>query len=743
MPNLFPQPPDQAVASLPDRLTYEQLQQRNQDLEAAVAAGNWAAQLAQAEAARQRQRLEGFFDQAPAAICILDGPDLVYELVNPAYQQLFPDRPLLGLPLLVALPELAGQPVWDTLKQVYRTGLTHVDHNVGISLARTDDGPLETIYFTYLFQARTNLGGRPDGVLVCAFEVTAQVRASQQVQLLNEQLAAANAELSAHNAALTRSQLQLQWLNNSLDSHVAERTEDLQIARADTERQRAGLERLFMAAPAAICILAGPELIFELVNPGYQQLFPGRALRGLPLLVAVPEVAEIGSYQMLRRVYDTGLSVAQWGELVPLAGADGRLEDRYFDLIYQARYDENGTIDGMLVFAYEVTAQVVARRASEAGAHRLQLITDALPVLIGYLDRDEKYRFTNRTYKDWFLQDPADLLGQTMQAVVGEAAYAVVQERIARALAGERLDFVARMPYRPDFVRDVHISYVPDYHNGAVAGFYSMVADVTEEVEARRVAEASAQQALTQTTALAAANLELLLINDDLSRINVDLDTFVYMASHDLKEPIFNIEGLLHTLLEDLPPAVNTGPVAQVLGLMQGAIDRFEHTIGLLTDIARIQQEHGLELPPVELAAVVNSVALDLAPLLDETKGTLTVALTGCPAPRFTEKNLRSVVFNLLSNALKYRHPARPPAVCIGCRTEEGYHILTVQDNGLGLDLSPDRPLFTLFRRYHPHIEGSGVGLYMVRKMVENAGGRIEVASKLGVGSTFSVYFRE
>jgi signal transduction histidine kinase len=64
-----------------------------------------------------------------------------------------------------------------------------------------------------------------------------------------------------------------------------------------------------------------------------------------------------------------------------------------------------------------------------------------------------------------------------------------------------------------------------------------------------------------------------------------------------------------------------------------------------------------------------------------------------------------------------------------------------VQDNGLGLDLTRENDLFTMFRRYHTHVEGSGIGLYMVKKIVENAGGRIEVESQLGRGTTFFVYF--
>jgi signal transduction histidine kinase len=96
---------------------------------------------------------------------------------------------------------------------------------------------------------------------------------------------------------------------------------------------------------------------------------------------------------------------------------------------------------------------------------------------------------------------------------------------------------------------------------------------------------------------------------------------------------------------------------------------------------------------------------------------------------------------NLLSNALKYRHPERPPVVHVACHATPQHYVLVVRDNGLGFAPGREEKLFGLFQRLHNHVEGSGVGLYMVRKMLENAGGRIEAHGEPGVGATFTVYF--
>jgi signal transduction histidine kinase len=179
------------------------------------------------ETESQRGQLTRLFQQAPAAICILSGPELVYELVNSRYQRLFPQRPLLGKPLLEALPELRASPTWDTLQRVYRTGQTHVDENVRIPLAQQPAGALTDVYFDYVFQARTDLQGQSTGVIVYAYDITAQVLTRQQVQDLNEELAAINEELAATNEELHESNTQLTRTNVELDTFVYTASHDL------------------------------------------------------------------------------------------------------------------------------------------------------------------------------------------------------------------------------------------------------------------------------------------------------------------------------------------------------------------------------------------------------------------------------------------------------------------------------------------------------------------------------------
>ncbi|RZL15542.1 MAG: PAS domain-containing protein [Hymenobacter sp.] len=582
-------------------INFTQSNERSPAAEEALGERQARAEDAEAAASRQRQELTALFQQAPASIAHLSGPTHVFTLVNPGYQQLVGDRPLLGLPLASAFPEFVG-PSIALLDQVYQTGEPYYGHEVPADYDRTNSGRAERAYVNFIYQATRDAAGTVTGVLLFAYDVTEQVVARQQVQTLNEELAASNEELRANNdeylksnASLGQAQQELRQLNHDLEGLVQARTQQV-------TQYSARLTRLLAEAPAAICMVDGPELVFELVNPGYQQLFPDRELLGKSVFDALPEIVGGPVEDMLRGVYQTGTTFEGREVLMQFARpGDGQLVDRYFNFIYQARYDEAGEIDGLVVFAFEVSEQVQSRQHTQR-------------------------------------------LHDEMQAT-----------------------------------------------------------------------------------------------NTQLRRTNADLDTFVYTASHDLKAPIANIEGLLDVLLEYLPTQEQEPMVPRLVGMMQAAIARFQQTVGHLTDVSHLQQVPDQPQEDIDLSSLIEGVRLDLVPLVESTQAHLLVEVAECPRLRFATKTLRSIVYNLLSNAIKYRAPQRAPVVQVRSRCSAAHFVLEVQDNGLGLSEEQQAKLFTLFKRLHTHVEGSGVGLYMIKRLIENAGGTITVHSQLEVGSTFIV----
>ncbi|MBU6123365.1 PAS domain-containing protein [Hymenobacter siberiensis] len=865
-----------------------------------------------AETTGQPQQLAALLRDSPTGLASLAGPAHQVTVTNELFRQLFDKRPLAGLRLSEALPELADQSFFALLDEAYRTGTTCFGHEAVAFQSATQPAPGGPVYFTFIAQAVRDAAGAVSGLLLFAYNVSTHMRArqpagsappastAQQLAMANEQLAVANEELDVTNEELhvsneelqvsnhqlltanealrtqadelRQSQQAVELLNNELTltnaglvDTIIDSLQATEAARAEAEAQRQRLHRLVAEAPAMIAVLTGPDHVVELANDDYRAMVGHRELVGRPFRQALPELEGQPFFDQLDEVYRTGETYTDTDVPVTLDRThSGQLEHLFATYILQATRDGAGQITGILIFAYEVTELVRARQEREDIARQRQLVTDALPALISYVDQDRRYQFTNQAYEGWFQQSSAQLRGQRVRDVVGEPSYAAAAPYMARALAGERVDFEARMPYRNDLIKHIRTSFVPDVQQEQVVGFYCLITDITEQVTARAEVERqqrqqhelfmaapgpiailagpdlvfelvnpayqqvfpgrelfgkslldvlpelanteipglchqvyatgetyvaeelplqlarhtdgpleeaywtftyqarrnaqdvidgvvvfaydvssqvrARQQVQTLNQQLTTHNTDLDDTNQQLVRTNVDLDSFVYTASHDLQGPLNNLDGLLQALRQELPGTERSVPVAHLLELLHDSVERFQHTLTHLSAIARTQAEAGPQAPLVPLADVVRDVLLDLALPIAEAGAQVSVDIADCPAVRLAEKHLRSVVYNLLSNAVKYRHPDRVPQVRVQCRTEEHRWALEVQDNGLGLALPPGRPVFGLFQRFHTHVDGSGVGLYMAQKLVENEGGALEVVSQVGEGSTFTVY---
>ncbi len=226
--------------------------------------------------------------------------------------------------------------------------------------------------------------------------------------------------------------------------------------------------------------------------------------------------------------------------------------------------------------------------------------------------------------------------------------------------------------------------------------------------------------------------------NEELVRINNDLDNFIYTASHDLKSPIVNLEGLMGILEGTLKEKLNEKE-RKVFGMMEASIRKLKETISYLSDVTKVAKGLEDKAEVVVVSEVVAEVKHDIANLIQESQPTIT-------AQYHVEKlvlgrgGFRSIVYNLLSNAIKYRSPKRPLAIHIETHEEDGIFVFSVRDNGLGIRPEQQSKLFTMFRRLHTHVEGTGIGLYIVKRIVENVGGRVTVESRADEGSQFNIY---
>ncbi len=224
---------------------------------------------------------------------------------------------------------------------------------------------------------------------------------------------------------------------------------------------------------------------------------------------------------------------------------------------------------------------------------------------------------------------------------------------------------------------------------------------------------------------------------------NRDLNEFTYMISHDLKAPIVTLRGML-SLLEEEARKTSASEDVEPLDYMSKAIHRLEQLVGGVLELARVSTtERALE--PIPLSDVVSEVLDDHKLHIDQCGATI-VRNGSLPVALGNRTQLYQIVSNLISNALKYRRPDVPLEITIGQSAPSSRRrvAMFVRDNGRGIAPEYLEHIFQPFNRAGEGvIEGSGVGLSCVKRLVDKLSGSISVTSALNEGSTFTLELRK
>jgi two-component system phosphate regulon sensor histidine kinase PhoR len=225
----------------------------------------------------------------------------------------------------------------------------------------------------------------------------------------------------------------------------------------------------------------------------------------------------------------------------------------------------------------------------------------------------------------------------------------------------------------------------------------------------------------------------------EIEKLNADHETFIYSVSHDLKGPLSNLEGLINTLkdvAEDTSMECKT--IVDMVSISVGDLKKIINELG---DVTRTRHNFSKGAERISIESILEEVQLTLKDRINESGARITLEINVSEI-NFIRKNLRSIVYNLLSNAIKYRSAERPLEISIKTEKSKEFIILSISDNGIGIEESLKADIFSEFSRISKDVEGTGVGLYIVSKMVHNSGGSIEVDSIPGKGTTFKIYFK-
>lgn len=342
---------------------------------------------------------------------------------------------------------------------------------------------------------------------------------------------------------------------------------------------------------------------------------------------------------------------------------------------------------------------------------QLRLIVDSVPVLVSYLDGEERYRFNNRAYEDWFGRSRQEVHGKHIKEVIGEAAYEKVRSHLQAALSGRKVSYESWLPYKDGGPRYVSATYVPHLDPGnRPQGVIALVSDITPSRSADTVR---------------------------LTELQEQAEELIRAVSHDLRTPLTAIQGyaqLLRRLLKDVP--LEQRADISLEHIIKGA-RRMNAMIQDLVDSARIESgQISIRVRPVHLQSLMKNLLEESAEEMETDRVQVEIPeSTGLVEADATA--LGRIMTNLLANALRYS--SEGAQVFVRASRKGGSVELSVTGKGGRMSQDDLSHLFDRFRRVG-QLQASqelGLGMYIAKKLVEAHGGALGVQSQVGEGVTF------
>lgn len=366
----------------------------------------------------------------------------------------------------------------------------------------------------------------------------------------------------------------------------------------------------------------------------------------------------------------------------------------------------------------DITDRRRAEAALRESEERFRKVFEAGPVGIAIVGPDFRFQQVNAALAAIVGREPADLVGRSFADITHpddiDANVALARQVFAGELPSYRIEKRYLRPDGEPVWVDLTATAVRDAAGGVRYGL-AMVADISK----RKRAEAEREAAVAE-----------------LQRSNAELAQFAYLASHDLKEPLRMVASYVELLARRYEGRLDATADEFIRYALDGTA-RMRALIDDLLDYCRIDAAPR-PFTDVDLAVVVERVVSTLQPAIDAA-GAL-VRVGPLPVVRGDHAQLEQVVQNLLTNALKFVRPGQTPAVEVAARRAGDEWIVSVADNGIGVEPRFAERIFGMFQRLHPRdvYPGTGIGLAICKRVVERHGGRIWVEPAPGGGSIFS-----
>jgi PAS domain S-box-containing protein len=494
---------------------------------------------------------------------------------------------------------------------------------------------------------------------------------------------------------------------------VLQRARQVQEVNSILDAERQHLRRLFDQAPGFVAIVAGPDHVFELVNPAYRQLIGHREVIGKPVREALPEVAGQGFFQVLDQVFTTGRPFVGREVSVRLERHEGEdLEERFVNFVYQPIVGPDGGVTGIFVQGHDVTAQKELEAEREALLEQQRFLTEAIPQQVWTADAAGGLTSVNARVLDYFGVDADQILESGWQRFVHPDEVTRVVAKWNASLASDQEYEVEFRLRRADGEYRWHLARAVAIHGatGVVSRWFGTNTDIDDRKRTQ----------------------------DELIERSAYEQQLIGIVSHDLRNPI-NAIGVAAALL------AKTGPLnerqAKAVGRIVSSSDRARRMIRDFLDFTQARSTGRIPVAPgpADLHQIARQVFEELRVLHPDR--VTTIDHMGDGRGTWDTDRIAQVIGNLLSNA--YQHSPRGAGIRLHTRGEADGVVVEVHNEGEPL------PAEALARFFQPFERGAavaassersvGLGLFISKEIVQAHQGTIDVRSNRDEGTVFTV----